>query len=138
MDTIADIKTVSMNGIPAGECQFLEYQHKDTDTVEIEYVAYHPTTPENFLASYGLSVRRGISGTVVKSLSSSTPERTPVQVVYTVSDLLGSYKQCAFSIWLHTYPRTRDGHGRIRDYEDSDRSAFALTKHTGPPGGGPT
>jgi hypothetical protein len=132
-DTVAEISSVSLNGVAAGECQFLEYKHKDTDTVEIEYVAYHPATPENFLSHYVLSVTRGISGTLVQSITSSTPERIPTEAVYTVDDLLGVYDQCAFSVWLHTYPRTRDGHSRIREYEDSDRSSFALTKNKGPP-----
>ena len=132
-DTIAEISAVSLNGVPAGECQFLEYKHKATDTVEVEYVAYHPTTPENFLSHYILRVRRGISGTLVKSKTSSTPERIPVDEVYIVDDLLDTFDQCAFSVWLHTYPRTRDGHSRIRAYEDSDSSSFALTKHKGSP-----
>ena len=125
-DTVAEISNVSLNGIPTGECQFLEYMDKNNDTVEVEYVAYHPASPENFLNYYSLTISRGVSGTTVKAKTSSTPERLPVQEPTKVIDLLGGYSQCAFSIWLHTYPRTRDGHSPIRAYEDSDRSAFAL------------
>jgi hypothetical protein len=132
-DTVAEISAISINGSPAGECQFLEYKNKNTDTVEVEYVAYHPTTPDNFLLSYSLSVYRGVSSTLVKSKTSGVPERTSVQEVYGVDELLGPvFEQCAFSVWLHTYPRTRNGHSRIRAYEDSDRSSFALTQYKAP------
>jgi hypothetical protein len=134
-DTVAEIQNVYLNGVKAGDCQFLEYE-KLSDKVEVEYVAYHPTSPWNFLDYYVLSVTRGISGTYVAGVNSGVPVKTPTKVGYSVGDLLKymsagvlkHHERCAFSIWLHTYPRTRDGNSRIRAYEDSDRSSFALTK----------
>lgn len=127
-DTVAEIMSVALNGAKAKECQFLEYQDKSSDTVDIEYVAYHPTTSHNFLDHYDLTIRRGISGTAVDSIHPTTPAPTPITKPFDVIDLLGSYDQCAFAVWLHTWPRTRDGHSPIRAYEDSDTSAFALVK----------
>jgi hypothetical protein len=128
--TVADIQSVGLGGLPTLECQFIEYQNL-SDTVNIKYVAYHPN---DFLDSYSLSVKRGISGTTVASKSSTTPAVSPTTESYTCQYLLrqigthGPFEQCAFAVELHTYPRTRDGHSRIRDYEDDDTSAFALTK----------
>lgn len=131
-DTVADIKSVALSGAKAQDCQFLEYKQA-TDTVDIEYVAYHPN---GFLDHRDLGVSRGISGTSVYSNSSSTPAlpAAPATQSITVQTLLrqvggrGPYTQCAFSIDLHTWPRTRDGHGRIRAYEAHDNSAFTLLK----------
>ena len=131
-DTVADIKSVALNGAKAQDCQFLEYE-QNTDTVDIEYVAYHPN---DFLDRYDLGVSRGISGTSVHSMSSTTPAlpAAPAVESVTVEKLLrkvgnkGPYTGCAFSIGLHTWPRTRDGHGQIRAYEAHDTSAFALLK----------
>jgi hypothetical protein len=134
-DTIAEIMSVAINGSKAAECQFLEYDlttelRMKKDDVGIEYVAYHPTPAYNFLDKYELKVRRGISGTVVKSKTSTVPEVTPKTEKYKVVDLLGTYDRCSFAVWLHTFSRTRDGHGRIRAYESSDSSAFALIEKT--------
>jgi hypothetical protein len=129
-DTVAEIISVAINGSKVKECQFLEYEDKSSDTVEIEYVAYHPTTSHNFLSYYNLWVKRGISGATEGSKFSTTPEPIPTTVSFSVQNLLDKYDKCAFAIWLHTYPRTRNGHGRIRAYEDSDSSAFALVKKT--------
>ncbi len=66
-DTIASINEIGLNGVPVGDCQFIEYEHIDTDQVTIKYVAYHPTTTHNFLDHYNLNIKRGISGTTVVS-----------------------------------------------------------------------
>jgi hypothetical protein len=131
-DTVADIKSLALNGKKAQDCQFLEYEQV-TDTVEIEYVAYHPN---NYLHRYSLGVRRGISNTLVHWVSSTTPASAaaPATESMTVANLLrkvgtkGPYTRCAFTVYLHTWPRTRDGRGRIRAYEAGDTSAFTLNK----------
>lgn len=133
-DTEADIKSVALNGVKAGECQFIEYSNKLTDTLEIECVAYHPTVTPNFLKKYDLTIRRGVSGIKVGEVHPATPalpvplSPLPTIHTFTVGALLGKHEQCAFNIWLHTWPRTRNGHSPIRAYEDSDASAFALVK----------
>lgn len=128
-DTFADIQSIALNGAKVSDCQFLEYTNKNTDTADIEYLAYHPAMSHNFLHHYKLTVRRGISGTIVASESETAPATTPATKKYTIVDLLGTYKQCSFAVWLHTWPRTRDGHGPIRAYEDSDTTSFALVKN---------
>jgi hypothetical protein len=129
-DTIAEIKSISLNKNPAKECQFLEYSDKTIDEVNVEYVAYHPATPHNFLDHYDLLITRGISGkTVDDSMKNSvTPVSKSKTVDFKVKDLLDTYDQCSFGVHLHTYPRTRDGYSRIHAYEDSDISNFALAK----------
>lgn len=127
-DTVADILSVALNGMKAGDCQFLEYDNKEIDTVDIEYVAYHPTTSHNFLHHYTMNIRRGISGTYVGSVYETTSASSPTTRSFFVKDLLGAFDRCAFAIWLHSWPRTRDGHSRIRAYEAGDSSAFALVK----------
>ena len=126
-DTIATVNSVGLGGGTfTGECQFLEYTTLATDEVEISYFAYHPN---NFLSHYTLRVKRGKSGTVVAAPpSSSTPALPPLGEIesFKVSDLLGSFSQCAFAVELHTYPRTRNGYTRIRAYEDHATAAFAL------------
>ena len=131
-DTTADIQSVGLSGTPTGECQFIEYNAL-SDVVDITYVAYHKLSPErDFLASYSLSVKRGISGTTVQSHSSSVPAQFPTVLSATVELLLrqvgakGPYTRCAFAVELHTYPRSRNGFSRIREYESHDTSAFAL------------
>jgi hypothetical protein len=124
-DTVADIMSIALGGIPAGECQFLKYQNK-TENVGITYVAYHPN---GFLDHYDLTVRRGISGTKVASISPIAPASVATTQSFMVQALLGDdYDQCSFGVWLHTWPRTRDGYTRIRAYEADDSSAFALVK----------
>jgi hypothetical protein len=127
-DTVADIKAIKLNGSAIGDCQFLEYCNKTTDDVTIKYDAYHPTTAYNFLSHYNLYIKRGIFGTVVQSLTNQPTSVMNKEQTYKVKDILGTYEQCAFTASLHTYPRTRDGHSRIRAYEAYDSSAFALTK----------
>ena len=117
----------ALGGIPTGECQFLEYQNK-TEEVGITYVAYHPN---GFLDHYDLTVRRGISGTAVASISPTAPASVATTKSFTVQALLGDeYDQCAFAVGLHTWPRTRNGYTRIRAYEADDSSAFAIVKTT--------
>lgn len=127
-DTIANIMEIGLNGTPTGDCQFIEYEHKETDQVTIKYIAYHPTTSHNFLDHYNLNIRRGISGTSVVSESETTPAPIADIKSYFVKDLLGSFSRCAFSVNLHTWPRTRNGHSRIRAYEAHDNSAFAIVE----------
>jgi hypothetical protein len=134
-DTVADIKSVGLGGASTGECQFIEYNDATTDEIAITYVAYHKHPPSrDFLASYHLSVKRGISGVTVASYSSAVPVDTPNTLLFNVGDLLrqvgskGPYTRCAFAVELHTWPRTRNGYTRIRQYEDHDTSAFALMK----------
>lgn len=136
-DTVADIKSVGLIGSPTGECQFIEY-HAATNQVAFSYVAYHKTPPaRDFLASYSLSVKRGISGLTVASYSSTTPVPTPASLNFTVEYLLrqvagkGPYDRCAFAVELHTNPRTRNGYSTIRQYESHDTSAFALMEAPG-------
>lgn len=135
--TVANIQSVALNGVNTGECQFLKYLKED-DEVDVYYVAYHPATndpsPNEFLDHYDLTIYRGISGTVVDSLSTAIPATVTTKKFSTVKTLLGlvgskgPYEQCAFAIGLHTWPRTRDGYTRIRAYEAWDNSAFALVK----------
>ncbi len=126
--TVADIKSIALNGLKALECQFLGYSDKANDNVDIEYEAYHPTPSYNFLYNYVLTVRRGISGTQEGYFSSTVSAPTPAVYSFKVKDLLDTYGKCAFSVRLETYPRTRDGHSRIRAYEASDNSSFALVE----------
>ena len=121
--TVADIQKVALNGAAAGECTFLKYTAKATDTVGITYVAYHPN---GFLDHYDLSVLRGISGSYQGGKSDTVPAPAPVTASLVVQDVLDAYAQCAFAASLHTWPRTRDGYSRIRAYEAWDTSAFAL------------
>ena len=125
-DTVAKINSVGL-GVSSfiGECQFLEYTDFDHDDVAVNYLAYHPS---DFLRSYSINVRRGKSGTSVAAYSSVTPASPPSGETKTfpVKDLLGTYGQCAFSVQLHTYPRTRDGYSPIREYESHAVAAFAL------------
>ncbi|MCH5375943.1 MAG: hypothetical protein JJ992_18390 [Planctomycetes bacterium] len=132
-DTFADVQTVGLGGTPTGECQFIEYSDLSTDRVAVTYVAYHKVPPaRDFLSSYSLRVKRGVSGTTVASFSSTTPAPASTTQLHDVADLLaavsgkGPFDRCAFAVELHTYPRTRDGFARIRQYEDHDTSAFAL------------
>jgi hypothetical protein len=127
-DTIASINEIGLNGVPVGDCQFIEYEHIDTDQVTIKYVAYHPTTTHNFLDHYNLNIKRGISGTTMVSISETIPAPVEITKSYFVKDLLGVFSRCAFSVNLHTWPRTRNGHGRIRAYEAHDNSAFAIVE----------
>lgn len=129
--TVADIQSVALGGEAAAECQFLEYNDKLHDQVDVTYVAYHPN---GFLDHYDLAIVRGISGTTADSISSTINASISTVQSFTVQDLLrqigihGPYDQCAFAIELHTWPRTRDGYNRIRGYEGHDTSAFALVK----------
>ena len=127
-DTVADIKDIKLNGVAMANCQFLEYCNKATDDVTIKYDAYHPTAVYDFLDHYNLHIRRGIYGTVVQSLVNQPASVVNEQKSYKVVDLLGTYQQCAFTVSLHTFPRTRDGHSRIRAYEAYDSSAYAVTE----------
>jgi hypothetical protein len=122
--TVADIQKVGINGVTAGECSFLKYANKATDKVEITYVAYHPN---GFLASYDISVLRGISGSREGGKSDTVPIVSPTIAQFNVQDLLDTNKECGFAVELHTYPRTRDGYTRIRAYEAHDTAAFVLT-----------
>jgi len=127
-DTVADLESVSLGGVPATDCQFIRYSNA-TDFLDIAYRAYHP---HGFLDHYDLSVKRGISGTTVASVSSTTPATTSAVQPCQISDLLrgvgsyGPYEDCSFAIELHTWPRARNGYTRIREYEAHDTSAFAL------------
>jgi hypothetical protein len=138
-DTTADIQSVGLTGSPTGDCQFIEYDDASTDQVRVTYVAYHKQPPErDFLASYGITIKRGISGTTVESHSSTIPAHSPANLDATVDHLLrqvgskGPYNRCAFAVELHTNPRTRNGFSPIREYEDHDTSAFALMKRPEP------
>ena len=123
--TLADIQSVPLGGVAAAECQFLEYTNKNTDTVNITYLAYHPN---NFLDHYDLTVLRGISGSAQGSINPTAPAATPTTHSFAVKDLLDTFDQCAFAAELHTWPQTRDGISRIRAYEAHDTSAFAMMK----------
>lgn len=125
--TVADIISVALGGNPAQECQFLEYTDKSSDQVTVTYVAYHPN---GFMDHFDLNVYRGISGTLkgtVPAPDNTVPAAAATLKSFSVATLLDSYPQCAFSVGLHTWPRTRNGYDRIRAYERSDVSAFALT-----------
>jgi len=128
--TMADIQSVSLKGgAAAGECQFIEYNDKEKDEIDLTYLAYHPN---DFLDHYVLTVYRGISGKNVGSTGditiAATPASAPNKKSFRVKDLLEGYDQCAFAVGLHAYPRTRDGQSRIRSYEAYDTSAFVLVK----------
>jgi len=126
-DTVARINSISLGGgMFTGECQFLEYTESATDQVVINYFAYHQN---DFLSKYDLHVKRGKSGASVASYSSPTPAPPPSGITqsFKVQDILGSFPQCAFAVELHTYPRTRNGYTRIREYEAHGTAAFALT-----------
>ncbi|MBN1337938.1 MAG: hypothetical protein JXA03_01365 [Bacteroidales bacterium] len=122
------INVILIKGFSAHSGRSDNGHFKDNDTVDIEYKAYHPETSHNFLHHYTMSVKRGISGTGVGSLYETIPAPVPAVKSFVVKDLLGLYDRCAFAVWLHTFPRTRDGHSAIRAYEASDSSAFALLK----------
>ncbi len=133
-DTVAAIESVGFTGTVPQECQFLEYTDTDQE-IEVKYQAYHPN---GFLAEYDLAINRGMSGTLESPADwlnvtdpAGPPTTTPVAEGLsgvTVGDLLDAYSRCAFAVRLHTFPRTRDGYDRIRDYEASDVGAFALVE----------
>ncbi|MBK3332045.1 hypothetical protein GWK41_03055 [Persephonella atlantica] len=124
--TVADIKEIKFNGIPVGECQFIEY----TNFNEIVTIKYTATHPNSFLDSYILTIHRGVSGQPVFSIP--VAQRNIPQIdgslSINVAELLENHKNCSFSIRLHTYPKTRDGYSRIRAYENADISSFALSE----------
>ncbi len=135
-DTVTNIKSISINGNPVADCQFLVYNNPN-DIVDIEYEAYHPS---DFLAYYNMNTRRGVSSTLVDNLTEVTPALAsppailPTKRSNTVSHLLrevngnGPHSQCSFTARVHSYPRTRNGHGRIRAFESSDSSSFTIIK----------
>jgi len=134
-DTVADVKSIALSGASITDCQFLEYTNM-AQNVTITFDANHPhSTPQDFLASYGMSIRRGASGTPVGA-TSGTSSVTNGTYTISVGDLLrqvtykgvvrGPFDRCAFAVNLHTYPRTRDGYSRIRRYEAHDVAAFAV------------
>lgn len=143
-DTVADVQSVGLGGVPTQECQFIQYTDRLGDEIEVTFIAdHHPGPPRDFIRRYSMSVRRGISGTTVGSASQNFappgtlvgPDYDPPGTIvkrFGVDDLLrqvgtkGPFSQCTFSVQLHTYPRTRDGFSRIRAYESHDVSAFAL------------
>ena len=145
-DTTANIKSVGLGGTATQECQFMEYADREHDEVTVTFEAdHHPGPPRDFIDRYGLSIRRGVSGIGVGSAnqtfaapgeSTTPPYDPPGEIVKTfkVDDLLratggkGPFSRCSFAVHLHTYPRTRDGYGRIRAYESSDSSTFALVE----------
>ncbi|NYT02007.1 MAG: hypothetical protein GKC10_04535, partial [Methanosarcinales archaeon] len=134
-DTVAEIESIGLAGVPATDCQFIKYS-AGTDNLVISYQAYHPN---GFLDHYDLSGIRGISGTTVASFSDTTPAFPSDNQSYQAGHLLrlasghGPYEECSFAVELHTWPRTTDGYTRIRNYEDHDTSAFALMKKATPP-----
>ncbi|MCJ7603204.1 MAG: hypothetical protein MUO63_17110, partial [Desulfobulbaceae bacterium] len=133
-DTIAAIESVGFPATITMECQFLEYTDPGQE-IEVRYQAYHP---HGFLADYDLTINRGMSGTQESPNDwlnvtdpAGPPTTTPVAeglTGVTVGELLDAHSRCAFAVRLHTYPRTRDGYYRIRDYEASDVGAFALVE----------
>lgn len=133
-DTVAEIESVGFVGTTPQECQFLEYTDL-SQAIEVKYQAYHPN---GFLSHYNLTINRGMSGTqespndwINVTDPAGPPATTPVAeglTGVTVEDLLDTYSRCAFAVRLHTYPRTRDGYDRIREYEASDVAAFALVE----------
>lgn len=133
-DTVAAIESVGFTGTTPLECQFLEYTDLTQD-IEVKYQAYHPN---GFLSHYNLKINRGMSGTLQSPadwLSVTDPAGPPITTPVaegltgvTVGDLLDTYNRCAFAVRLHTYPRTRNGYYRIREYEATDVGAFALVE----------
>jgi len=133
-DTVAAIESVGFPGTIPKECQFLEYTDLGQE-IEVRYKAYHP---HGFLDYYNLSINRGMSGSRQSPADwlnvtdpAGPPATTPVAEGLsgvTVGELLDTYSRCAFAVWLHTFPRTRDGYYRIREYEASDVGAFALVE----------
>lgn len=131
-DTTAIIESVGFSGTTPTECQFLEYTDFN-QVVEVKYQAYHA---HGFLAHYNLKIKRGISGSRQSPANwlgvtnpAGPPATTPAAEGLPdvkVGELLDAYSQCAFSVTLHTYPRTRNGYHRIREYEASHVGAFAL------------
>lgn len=133
-DTVAAIESVGFTGTTPLECQFLEYTDLNQD-IEVKYQAYHPN---GFLSHYNLKINRGMSGTLESPVDwlnvtdpAGPPTTTPVGEglsPVTVGKLLDTHSRCAFAVRLHTYPRTRNGYHRIREYEASDVGAFALVE----------
>ncbi len=131
-DTTAIIESVGFTGTTPTECQFLEYTDFN-QIVEVKYQAYHE---HGFLDYYNLQIKRGISGSRQSPANwlnvtdpAGPPATTPAAEGLPdvkVGDLLDTYSRCAFSVTLHTYPRTRNGYTKIREYEASHVGAFAL------------
>lgn len=131
-DTVAEIESVGFPGTTPQECQFLEYTAL-TQQVEVTYRAYHPN---GFLAEYDLTIRRGLAGSRQSPndwLNVTDPAGPPAVTTtaeglsgVTVGELLDTYGRCSFAVNLHTWPRTRNGYYRIREYEDHDVAAFAI------------
>jgi hypothetical protein len=127
--TQAGLTGVSTPEGSADSCGMLHYS-KLSDTVELDYYAYHPN---NYL-NWDLTISRGLSG-VVASIPPSPPPTdtssgapgTPVAFDNTAGSLLGGCPQAAFAVNLYCAARATDGYGRQSQYDSSATIAFALT-----------
>jgi hypothetical protein len=121
--TLAQLPGVLLESAAADACGMLDYTDP-SDQAEIEYVA---TQPGNFL-DWDLSVVRGLSFPAA-STSGNTSEGsfgTPADFNNTVSSLLGTCTQAAFSVNLYCHSRCTDGWSTQTEYDSSDTIGFAL------------
>jgi hypothetical protein len=118
--TVAQLQDVTVSGHHVDPCGMLHYA-SGSDTVSIQYVA---TQANNFIF-WGLSVTRGLAGTVA-STGGDVNSANPDHFNNTASKLLGSCVNAAFAVNLNTYARATNGYGRQSQYDRSATIAFAL------------
>jgi hypothetical protein len=124
---VADIVDITGPGAEGGDCKF--FTASPGDQIAVQYRAYHPQpgTP-SFMHSRYLEVRRGISGTVVKTDTSTIEvgETVPHAWSLPVTDLLGDETRCSFSVRLVVSAKVHNGFGQLAQLNNSDFAAFAV------------
>jgi hypothetical protein len=126
---VADLVDILGPGAGAGDCKFFEGGLGDV--VTIQYRAFHPEPGSpSFMHSYGLTVNRGVSGTLATPALSSTAEvgegGPPAAHAVTIGDLLDGEDRCSFAVRLHVAARIHNGGGRLSHLDRSDIAAFAV------------
>lgn len=131
---VAEIADVTGPGDAIGDCKF--FVGKPTDTVDVEYRAYHPEpvppsfmlTP-SFMLDYYRTVRRGISGSYVLDLVDTAEVGewvSPFARSLTVAALLAGESRCSFAVNLWVRARVHDGIVRLDGLGRRDVAAFAV------------
>lgn len=147
-----DILDVTVNGIPAGRCGFLEYS-ATTDAAQIAFRASHPANFASFtfrVVRVSTSVNEATASGLVDA--ASVPDAAGSAVAFvrsgdtfsktvTVDTLLTSglpagetpCTRAAFAEALHVYALATNGYGRLSQYDGpgagyADLKAFAITR----------
>jgi hypothetical protein len=127
-DTVALLTGVTTPTGSADPCGILHYSNVN-DLVSVHYTATHPN---NFL-TWGLSISRGLVGTVASAGgSTSSPPMslpapsTPGEFKNPASALLGGCTNAAFAVNLDVDATATDGYSRQDQYDRDATIAFAL------------